>query len=98
LPVLIRVERGDLREELGQMCGKSSGIIVMLRVLAGSISALSDGKAAYDKAACDYGCECFEVFHSSVCCWFNFSALAALCRQWQIGSQPSLLARKPPSL
>jgi hypothetical protein len=66
LPIFVRVERGNLWEELCQMRGKNRGI--MLRVMAGSISVvnLGDSKAAYGEAACDYGCECFEVFHSSV--------------------------------
>ena len=69
LAILVRVERGDFREELCQMCGKGSGITMMLRIMAGSIAVmnLSDGKAAYGEAACDYGYECFEVFHNSMC-------------------------------
>src|SRR5689334_17588436 len=53
LSVFIHVERGDFREELCQMRGKSSGIIMMLRLMAGTLSVmnLSDGKAAYDEAA-----------------------------------------------
>ena len=67
--------------------------------MAGTVSVmnLSNGKAAYNEAACNDG-ECFEVFHSSVFCWFDFSALATLCRQRQIDSHISLLAPKLPTI
>jgi hypothetical protein len=70
LAIFVRVERGDFGVERCQMRGKGSGITMMLRVMAGGVSVmnLSDAKAAYGKAACDYGCECFEVFHISMCC------------------------------
>jgi len=87
LTILVRVERGDFWEELCQMRDKGSGITMMLRIMAGSIAVmnLSDGKATYGEAACDYGCECFQVFHNSCVLRFSFSAGATVRRLRQIG-------------